>query len=82
MTIVGGIDNFIFPPLSFYLKIMKNCIKCGKKTKFSLNYDIDCPSIPTCAKCEKAVRLGLVMLLHGEDEFLKEHTKKWVKSLI
>jgi hypothetical protein len=38
------------------------CIKCGKKTKFALHWDIDGTPIPVHKKCKDDVNLALIMM--------------------
>jgi len=53
------------------------CIKCGRKTKFSLSFDIDLPNIPAHKKCAEDVQFAFFM----EDDLRKTFTKKWFKPL-
>ena len=57
------------------------CMKCGKRTKYAIRYDIDSSPIYCHKKCETDVQMALIMLINAKDKeskkMLNSMTKDW-----
>jgi len=58
---------------------MGRCVKCGKKTKYAINYDIDSSPIFAHKKCEMDVKMAIMMMISDEEMF-KDFIKDWYWS--
>jgi len=59
-----------------------NCIKCGKKTRYAIRYDMDCSPIWCHKKCEEEVKFALVLYtLKRSKKIAIDFTKDWYSPL-